>query len=191
MNGFLTFSLTPAGSIFKLYMTIVMLQALFIAMEAFVMKRSRRYKTVMLFNLLMIGFLCTVAFNITTEAHMAHRLQSAFMVSVCNMPAILYVTVTLLAQIIVIISAADIIRYKKSHFTDSLVKEMIDNLPAGIMISDDDGTVIMANLQMNRLARVMTGTYTANANNLIYAVIERNNNGRSKETCAKSITPID
>ncbi|MBR0085545.1 MAG: hypothetical protein IJL97_03240, partial [Lachnospiraceae bacterium] len=173
MSDFLTFSLTPAGAVFKLYMTVVMLQALFIVMESFIIKRSGRYKAAMILNLVLIGFFCTIVYNVANENDITHSLQSVVAIVLCRMPIIVFAAVTLFSQAVVILSAADIKRYRKSNITDSLIKEMIDDLPAGIMISDDGGTVLMSNLKMNSLARALTGTYPVNSHDLMNALKEQ------------------
>lgn len=48
-------------------------------------------------------------------------------------------------------------RYRREHLTSLSVKKAIDLLPAGVAFATEEGSVVFANLTMNKLSRALTG----------------------------------
>ena len=70
-------------------------------------------------------------------------------------------------------------RFIYTHLTDSSIKETIDLLPAGILISLPDGTVEMSNVQMNDLCEELTNRPLTNANQFWKTIKASGESGQS------------
>ena len=53
--------------------------------------------------------------------------------------------------------------YQRTIITKASIKESIDNLPAGLSMSSENGTIILANWQINRLVYILTGDNYVNS----------------------------
>ena len=72
-------------------------------------------------------------------------------------PWIAVAAVELILTLILLFSFWSLLRYRRSHLSRGVIKETLDMLPVGICFSKDDGTVVLSNLQMDRLCSVLTG----------------------------------
>lgn len=54
-------------------------------------------------------------------------------------------------------------RFRRLHLTPDAIQQTLDLLPEGLAISAADGTVLLANLQMNALSYALTGTGLSDA----------------------------
>ena len=72
-------------------------------------------------------------------------------------PWIAVAAVELILTLILLFSFWSLLRYRRSHLSRGVIKETLDMLPVGICFSKDDGTVVLSNLQMERLCSVLTG----------------------------------
>ena len=54
-------------------------------------------------------------------------------------------------------------RYRRGHLTPDAIRETVDLLPEGICISAPEGTVLLSNLQMDRICRALTGSVLSEA----------------------------
>ena len=72
-------------------------------------------------------------------------------------PWAVYLALELLSAAVLAMRLRDSIRWRKSHMSPSAVREAVDLLPAGVCVSEPDGTVVLTNLKMNELSRTLTG----------------------------------
>ena len=72
-------------------------------------------------------------------------------------PWAVYLALELLSATVLAMRLRDSIRWRKSHMSPSAVREAVDLLPAGVCVSEPDGTVVLTNLKMNELSRTLTG----------------------------------
>lgn len=54
-------------------------------------------------------------------------------------------------------------RFRRTHLTPDAIRQTLDLLPEGLCVSAADGTVLLANLQLNALSRALTGTGLSDA----------------------------
>lgn len=62
------------------------------------------------------------------------------------------------------------VRFARRHPSAQTIKQGVDLLPAGVCVSDPEGTVFLSNLTMNRWARRLTGASLSDGNVLLRAV---------------------
>ena len=54
-------------------------------------------------------------------------------------------------------------RYRRTHLTPDAIRQTVNLLPTGLVISEPDGTVLLANLTMTELCRKLTGQLLSDA----------------------------
>ena len=72
-------------------------------------------------------------------------------------PYLFYAGVELVSGIVLLICIRDSAVYRASNLTSASIKEALDILPEGIVISNHDGMVRLSNLKMNELCKMITG----------------------------------
>ena len=87
----------------------------------------------------------------------------AFQTALFGLPWGLYAVPEALSAAILILLLRDDLRYRRAHLTPDAIRETVNLLPEGICISAPDGTVLLSNLQMDRLCRSLTGGTLSNA----------------------------
>lgn len=72
-------------------------------------------------------------------------------------PFIFYIGVELVSGVLLLICIRDSALYRESNLTSDSIKEALDILPEGIVISSPDGIVRLSNLKMNELCKMISG----------------------------------
>ncbi len=72
-------------------------------------------------------------------------------------PFIFYIGVELVSGVLLLICIRDSALYRESNLTSDSLKEALDILPEGIVISSPDGIVRLSNLKMNELCKMISG----------------------------------
>ena len=122
-------------------------------------RRSRRILLITGLNLL-AGFLLFLVvmdcarFAYLTEPDPRYR---AFQTTLFGLSWGLYAIPEALFAAILLLLLRDDRRYRRNHLTPDAIRETVNLLPEGICISAPDGTVLLSNLQMDRLCRSLTG----------------------------------
>ena len=96
-------------------------------------------------------------------------------------PWIAVAAVELVLTLILLFSLWSLLRYRRSHLSRGVIKETLDMLPVGIFFSKEDGTVVLSNLQMDRLCTALTGSSPVDAQTFtdkLEATGEAQNNAR-------------
>ncbi|MBQ1317425.1 MAG: hypothetical protein IIY46_08090 [Lachnospiraceae bacterium] len=83
---------------------------------------------------------------------------------VYSLPWLVYPLLEAISAVILILHFLEYRRYRKGTVTRSAIRQSIDLLPEGVMISAQDGTVHLANLKMSALCREVTGERLYDAN---------------------------
>ena len=81
-----------------------------------------------------------------------------FQLTMINLPWGLYAGVEIILAILLVLILRDHFLYCRSHLTPDAIRETVNLLPEGLCISAPDGTVMLSNLQMDRLCRMLTGS---------------------------------
>ena len=85
------------------------------------------------------------------------RVYPSIVALIYSLPWIAAAAVELVLTLILLFSLWSLLRYRRSHLSRGVIKETLDMLPVGICFSKEDGTVVLSNLQMDRLCSVLTG----------------------------------
>ena len=104
-----------------------------------------------------------------------------FQLTLFSLPWGVYACVEAVLAFLLILILRNGFRYRRSHLTQDAVRETVNLLPEGICISAQDGTVLLSNLQMDRLCRTLTGGVLLDAvrfGERVEAAGEKQNEGR-------------
>lgn len=88
-------------------------------------------------------------------------------------PWLVVAAVDLILAAVLIYSIFSVLRYRRLHLSRTAVKETLDMLPVGICFAREDGTVVLNNLQMERLSEVLTGRLLSDSPSFWQAVEEK------------------
>ena len=122
-------------------------------------RRSRRILLAAGLNLLAGFLLFLVLMDCARFAYLTEPdpRYHAFQTALFGLPWGLYAIPEILSAAILLLLLRDDRRYRLSHLTPDAIRETVNLLPEGICISAPDGTVLLSNLQMDRLCRSLTG----------------------------------
>ena len=130
-------------------------------------KRDKRHLIVSVINLLLCFALLTVIMDfaitrfISPEDEWKYR---AFEWALFELPWILYAGTELLSLAVMVLLFGSNVKYRNTYLTPDAIRQTVDLLPAGICISDKNGTVLLSNLKMNAICRELTGHLLSDAN---------------------------
>ena len=91
------------------------------------------------------------------------RVYPPLVTLIYSLPWMAIAAVELILTLILLFSFWSLLRYRRSHLSRGVIKETLDMLPVGICFSKEDGTVVLNNLQMDRLCSVLTGSSLVDA----------------------------
>ena len=74
-----------------------------------------------------------------------------------SLPWLLYAGLELASVAAVILNVRAFRLYRDTHLDANAIRHTVDTLPTGIVIGDEDGTVLLSNLRMTGLCRSLTG----------------------------------
>ncbi|MBR3430449.1 MAG: hypothetical protein IKG87_10155 [Clostridia bacterium] len=86
-----------------------------------------------------------------------------FEIRLLSLPWLLYMGAELLSAAAVFLEMRSIRRYRDTHLNADAIRQAVDLLPAALMVSGGDGTVLLANLKMTELCRELTGETLSDA----------------------------
>ena len=85
----------------------------------------------------------------------------------------LYFGVELLLGALLVYTEAESARYKKTRLTPDAIRQTVNLLPEGIAVSDEGGTVRLANLKMEGLCRELIGEALSDAGRFLEKLSEK------------------
>ncbi|MBQ1682512.1 MAG: hypothetical protein II067_09930 [Agathobacter sp.] len=100
------------------------------------------------------------------------ELYTHFETFLFDLPWLFYAGVEVLIGILLLIGSRENILYSNSSPTSETIRQAVDLLPEGIVISSRDGTVRLCNLKMNDLSKALTGDLLSDAGRLWSVVVE-------------------
>ncbi|MBR5421393.1 MAG: hypothetical protein IK115_09620 [Lachnospiraceae bacterium] len=87
-------------------------------------------------------------------------------------PYFYYALIEVVSGVLLLLCSRDALSYRKRNLTQDSIKQALDSLPEGILISSRDGIVRLANLKMNRLCRLLTGEILKDAGKFREQIME-------------------
>ena len=81
----------------------------------------------------------------------------AFEWKLLSFPWLMYAALELVSVLVILWYLRRIRQYRNTRLTPDSIRQAMDLLPAGLLISDPDGTVLLANPVMTKLCRTLTG----------------------------------
>ena len=114
-----------------------------------------------LFCLILLAFLLDYSYNavVLAEPEVLHAFERRLL----TLPWLLYAGLELAAAAVIILQARALKQYRESNLTPDAIRQTVDLLPTGLMVSEPDGTVLLANLIMTELCRKLTGELLSDA----------------------------
>ena len=126
-------------------------------------------------NLLLIFclfFILMDCFTFRNEVNSAIRAFLPLEERLFKLPYIYYALVEVVSGVLILLCSRDALRYRKRNLTQDSIKQALDSLPEGILISSSDGIVRLANLRMNGLCRLLTGEILKDAGRFWFRITE-------------------
>ncbi len=108
-----------------------------------------------LISLFLLSVLLDYSYNalIEGQAEVLYRFEKKLL----SAPWLLYAGVELVSAAAVCLDVRALWRYRDTHLSADAIRQTVDLLPAALMVSDTDGTVLLANLKMTELCKELTG----------------------------------
>lgn len=113
-------------------------------------------------GLFFLSFLLDYSYNALIEDQ--PEILYSFELRLLSLPLLLYVGVELVSVTLVCRHVRALWRYRNTHLGADAIRQTVDLLPTALMISDPDGTVLLANLKMTELCRELAGETLSDAN---------------------------
>ena len=80
-----------------------------------------------------------------------------------GLPWLLYAGLEIVSAAVICLNIRYLRRYRDTHLTVDSIRQVVDLLPTGLLFSEADGTVLLANLTMTELYRSLTGELLSDA----------------------------
>ena len=93
------------------------------------------------------------------------------------LPWLLYAGLEMASAGVVFLQVRVLRRYRETRLTPDTIRQTVDLLPTGLMVSEPDGTVLLANLSMTELCRKLTGELLSDAGRFWQYVESKSENG--------------
>ena len=102
-----------------------------------------------------LSLLLDYSYNAVLEAR--PEVLYAFEFRLLSMPWIFFAGLELISAAAIGLNIRFFRKYRETHLTPDAIQQTVDRLPTGLMVSEPDGTVLLANLKMAELCRRLTG----------------------------------
>ena len=109
----------------------------------------------------LLAFLLDYSYNALVFA--MPEVLYAFELRLLALPWLLYAGLEMASTGIVFLQVRVLRRYRETRLTPDAIRQTVDLLPTGLMVSEPDGTVLLANLSMTELCRKLTGELLSDA----------------------------
>ena len=138
---------------------ILLLLLCYLLLELYGLRRSRRTMiipfAVTLANLTLFYFLLDCIFHY--EEPEKPRTWPSAVNAFGKLPLSCLIAAEVLTTTYLVFAFCRLSQYRREHLTPLSVKKAIDLLPAGVAFATEEGSVVFANLTMNKLSRALTG----------------------------------
>ncbi|MBP5490067.1 MAG: hypothetical protein J6Y10_05675 [Lachnospiraceae bacterium] len=138
---------------------ILLLLLCYLLLELHGLRRSSRIMiipfAVTLANLVLFYFLLDCIFHY--EEPEKPRIWPSAVNAFGKLPLSCLIAAEVLTTTYLVFAFCRLSQYRREHLTPLSVKKAIDLLPAGVAFATEEGSVVFANLTMNKLSRALTG----------------------------------
>ena len=159
MTSFGEIVFSSGGIALRVYAILLILAQLYVAIDVFLRHRRLRVCLPAAGQLFLGLFWLLILLDGSYYVDWVEtpRVYPTLVRLIYSSPWIAVAAVELILTLILLFSFWSLLRYRRSHLSRGVIKETLDMLPVGICFSKDDGTVVLSNLQMERLCSVLTG----------------------------------
>ena len=123
----------------------------------------------------LLAFLLDYSYNALVFA--MPEVLYAFELRLLALPWLLYAGLEMASTGVVFLQVRFLRRYRETRLTPDTIRQTVDLLPTGLMVSEPDGTVLLANLSMTELCRKLTGELLSDAGRFWQYVESKSENG--------------
>lgn len=109
----------------------------------------------------LLAFLLDYSYNALVLA--IPEVLFAFELRLLALPRLLYASLELASAAVLFLQLRSLKRDRETRLTPDAIRQTVDLLPTGLMVSEADGTVLLANLSMTELSRKLTGELLSDA----------------------------
>ena len=109
----------------------------------------------------LLAFLLDYSYNAVVFA--TPEVLQVFELRFLALPWLLYAGLEMASAGVVFLQVRVLRRYRETRLTPDTIRQTVDLLPTGLMVSEPDGTVLLANLSMTELCRKLTGELLSDA----------------------------
>ena len=116
-------------------------------------------------HLILLVFFLSVLLDYSYASKIVNRPEALldFELMLLSLPWLLYLVLELISAAVTFHHVRSYARYRDAHPTSDAIRRAVDLLPAGLLVGDADGTVLLANLTMTGLCRELTGELLSDA----------------------------
>ena len=116
-------------------------------------------------GLLFLSVLLDYSYNALIEGQ--PEILYGFELRLLSLPWLMYAATEGMSAMAVLLHGRMLRRDRNTHLSADAIRQTVNLLPTALMISDPDGTVLLANLQMTELCRALTGEALSDAQRFI------------------------
>ena len=116
-------------------------------------------------GLLFLSVLLDYSYNALIEGQ--PEILYGFELRLLSLPWLMYAAAEGMSAMAVLLHGRMLRRDRNTHLSADAIRQTVNLLPTALMISDPDGTVLLANLQMTELCRALTGEALSDAQRFI------------------------
>ena len=170
---------TPLG--YLIYFTALLLTAAQLAVLSQRIRKRRGLARILasllhfLLCFFLLAFLLDYSYNALVLA--IPEVLFAFELRLLALPWLLYASLELVSAAVLFQQLRSLKRDRETRLTPDAIRQTVDLLPTGLMVSEPDGTVLLANLTMTELCRKLTGELLSDAGRFWQHIERRSENG--------------
>ena len=123
----------------------------------------------------LLAFLLDYSYNAVVFA--TPEVLQVFELRFLALPWLLYAGLEMASAGVVFLQVRVLRRYRETRLTPDTIRQTVDLLPTGLMVSEPDGTALLANLSMTELCRKLTGELLSDAGRFWQYVESKSENG--------------
>ena len=123
----------------------------------------------------LLAFLLDYSYNAVVFA--TPEVLQVFELRFLALPWLLYAGLEMASAGVVFLQVRVLRRYRETRLTPDTIRQTVDLLPTGLVVSEPDGTVLLANLSMTELCRKLTGELLSDAGRFWQYVESKSENG--------------
>ena len=159
MTSFGDIVFSAGGIVLRVYALLLIAVQLYVAADVFLRRCGRTARLWAVAQLLtgLCWFCLLLDGSYYADWVQTPRVYPAPVTLLYASPWLAVAAVELVLTVLLLLSIRSLLGYRRRHLSRAVIKETLDMLPVGICFAKEDGTVVLSNLQMDRLCTVLTG----------------------------------